>query len=118
MTVIYHDPNSLDSNACLEVLKTTENNLEIINIVDNPMNEEKLLEIIKLLNIKAYELIRTDSSIWTEHFQHLINHEDDYDDIEYIKMMTEFPILIQPPIVINKNKAFIGSPPEAIHNII
>ncbi len=118
MTVIYHDPNNLDSNSCLEILKTTKVKLEIINIIDNPMNEEKLLEIIKLLNIKAFELIRTDNYIWTEHFQHLINHEDDYDNIEYIKMMTEFPILIQLPIVINGNKAVIGRPPEKILKII
>ena len=118
MTIIYHDPNSLDSNTCLEVLKATEDNLEIINIIDNPMNEEKLIEIIKILNIKAFKLIRTDNSIWKEHFQHLINHEDDYDDIEYIKMITEFPDLIQLPIIVNNNNAFIGCPTEAIPHII
>ena len=42
----------------------------------------------------------------------------DMSDKEIIMLMISFPILIQRPIVISKDKAILGRPPEKVNNII
>ncbi|MFD2541650.1 ArsC/Spx/MgsR family protein [Lacinutrix gracilariae] len=118
MILIYHNPESSDSIECLNILKKIKKRHKVIRHIDNPLTERKLKRIVKLLNIKPIQLIRTDASIWKDHYQDLVTDVDDFEDIEYIKMMTEFPTLIRIPIVINGDKAAICNPPEKILSLL
>ncbi|MCL4121852.1 UNVERIFIED_CONTAM: hypothetical protein GTU68_022419 [Idotea baltica] len=118
MILLYHNPDSIESMACLNLLKKVKQKYRIIKYIDNPLTERKLKRIIKLLNIKPLALIRTEDDLWKEHFQALVKNEDDFDDIEYIKMMIEFPTLIRRPIIINGDKAIIGKPPRKVLDIL
>ncbi|WP_299887771.1 ArsC/Spx/MgsR family protein [uncultured Lacinutrix sp.] len=118
MIVIYHNPESEDSNKCLEILETSKHNHEIIKYQDKPLDQIKLQKIIKVLNVSPIEIIRTNDSLWKEKFQHLIDSGVEFSEKEYIEIMIEYPELIERPIIINGQKAVIGKPPKKIFEII
>ena len=113
MIVVYHNPRCSKSRETLEILETKKANYKIIKYLDIPLSEEKLGKIIKLLNIKPIELVRTNEKLWKEEYKHL-NFTDD----ELVKVMAKYPQLIERPIVINGDKAVIGRPPKRILDII
>ena len=43
---------------------------------------------------------------------------DHMTDIEIINTLVRYPILIERPILVTKNKAILGRPPELIENIL
>lgn len=69
--------------------------------------------IIDLLDITPIELIRKNEAIWKDHYKGKILGDD-----EIIYLMIEHPKLIERPIVINKQKAIIGRPPENIKQVL
>jgi len=85
MILIYHNPDSIESIACLKLLKKVKQKYRIIKYLDNHLTERKLKRIVKLLNMTPLELIRTEGTLWKEHFESLVKNEDDFDDIEYVK---------------------------------
>ena len=118
MILIYHNPESIESIECLNIIKKTKKRHKVIKYIDNPLTERKLKRIVKLLNIKPIQLIRKEASIWKDHYQEVVSNLEDFEDIEYIKMMTEFPSLIKIPIVINGDKAIIVKSPETLKSIL
>ena len=111
---IYHNPRCSKSRQTLELLK--ENNIEpeIILYLENPPSEEKLTELIDLLGINPRDLLRKGEEEYKAH--NLKDESIKGEDI--IKIMTENPKLIERPIVISKNKAIIGRPPENVLKLI
>ena len=111
---IYHNPRCSKSRQTLELLK--ENNIEpeIILYLENPPSEEKLTELIELLGINPRDLLRKGEEEYKAH--NLRDESIKGEDI--IKIMTENPKLIERPIVISKNKAIIGRPPENVLKLI
>jgi len=111
---IYHNPRCSKSRQTLELLK--ENNIEpeIILYLENPPSEEKLTELIDLLGINPRDLLRKGEEEYKAH--NLRDESIKGEDI--IKIMTENPKLIERPIVISKNKAIIGRPPENVLKLI
>ena len=107
---IYHNPRCSKSRQTLELLK--ENNIEpeIILYLENPPSEEKLTELIDLLGINPRDLLRKSEEEYKTH--NLRDKSLKGKDI--IKIMSENPKLIERPIVISKNKAIIGRPPENV----
>ena len=66
--------------------------------------------ILAMLNIPARDLLRRGEPEYK-----LLNLADpDVSEIDIIKAMTEYPRLIERPIVIKDGKAVIGRPPEKI----
>ena len=111
---IYHNPRCSKSRQTLELLK--ENNIEpeIILYLENPPSEEKLTELIDLLGINPRDLLRKGEEEYKAH--NLRDESIKGEDI--IKIITENPKLIERPIVISKNKAIIGRPPENVLKLI
>ncbi|MGY3794565.1 arsenate reductase (glutaredoxin) [Aquimarina sp. 433] len=113
MTTIYHNPRCSKSRQCLAILEDKKEDLEIIKYLDTPLTENKLKDIINLLNIKPIELVRTNETIWKQEFK-----GKEIKDDELIRIMVNHPKLIERPIVIKNNKAIIGRPPEKVLDIL
>tara|TARA_B000000557_G_C20722793_1_gene420910 strand:+ start:150 stop:506 length:357 start_codon:yes stop_codon:yes gene_type:complete len=107
---IYHNPRCSKSRQTLELLK--ENNIEpeIILYLENPPSEEKLTELIDLLGINPRDLLRKGE----EEYKTYNLRDESLKGKDVIKIMSENPKLIERPIVISKNKAIIGRPPENV----
>ena len=107
---IYHNPRCSKSRQTLELLK--ENNIEpeIILYLENPPSEEKLTELIELLGINPRDLLSKGEEEYKTHNL----RDESLKGKDVIKIMSENPKLIERPIVISKNKAIIGRPPENV----
>ncbi|OIQ23966.1 ArsC/Spx/MgsR family protein [Lacinutrix sp. MedPE-SW] len=117
MIVIYHNPDSKNSNSCLEILETSKHDTQKIKYQDKPLDAIKLQKIINILKISPLEIIRTNEPLWKEKFEHLIKSGVEFTDQEYIEIMIEHQELIERPIVINGQKAVIGKQSKKIFEI-
>lgn len=113
MIKIYHNPRCRKSREGLQILEESGKDFEIVKYLENTPTKEELSDIIKLLGIKPIDLVRKNESIWKENYKN-----KQLSDNETITAMTKNPKLIERPIVVNKNKAIVGRPPENIKKII
>jgi arsenate reductase len=113
MIKIYHNPRCRKSREGLQLLENSGKEFEIVKYLENAPSEEELKNILKKLNIAPIQLVRKTEKIWKEEYK-----TKDLTDNEIIKAMIANPKLIERPIVINKEQAAIGRPPENILNII
>ena len=113
MIKIYHNSRCRKSREGLELLKESKREFKIIEYLKETPSFDELKSIINLLGITPLELIRKNESIWKKNYKGKELTND-----EVIRAMTEHPKLIERPIVINKEKAVIGRPPENIEYIL
>ena len=113
MITIYHNPRCGKSRECLAFIENSKQEFEIIKYLENPLTFKELEVIIKKLNIKPIELIRTKETIWIENFKGKV-----LSDEEIIQSIVDYPILMERPIVVNGNKAVIARPFENVKKII
>ncbi|MDB4851363.1 arsenate reductase (glutaredoxin) [Flavobacteriaceae bacterium] len=113
MIKIYHNPRCRKSREGLQLLKESKQEFKIIEYLKEAPSFDDLKSIIHLLGIPPLELIRKNESIWKKNYKGKELTND-----EVIRAMTEHPKLIERPIVINKEKAVIGRPPENIEYIL
>ena len=70
----------------------------------DPFSETELKKIIKMTGKKPVEILRKRDKMYKE----LDLDNNKKTDAQIIKLMTKYPGLILRPIVISKNKAFVG----------
>ncbi len=70
----------------------------------DPFSETELKKIIKMTGKKPVEILRKRDKMYKE----LDLENNKKTDIQLIKLMIKYPGLILRPIVITKNKAFVG----------
>lgn len=113
MITIYHNPRCSKSRQGLAILEESGKEFKVVKYLDDNLNEEELSNIIKLLNISPIELVRKNEKIWKENYK-----GKELSDKDIINAMIENPKLIERPIVVNKEQAVVGRPPEYINSII
>lgn len=110
---IYHNPRCRKSRETLNLLQEKGNNPDIVEYLINPPSKDELKEIVGMLGISPYELIRRGEAEFKDNFK-----GKDLSDDQWIDAMIQYPKLIERPIVINNNKAALGRPPENVLEII
>ena len=113
MITIYHNPRCSKSRQGLAIVEESGKDFEVVKYLDEPLSEEKLMELLKLLNIAPLDLVRKNEAIWKENYK-----GKNLTDAEIVKAMVQNPKLIERPIVVNGKKAVIGRPPENILDIL
>jgi len=83
--------------------------LEIRKYLENPPTKNELKDVIKTLNIRPIDLVRTKELVWKENFKGKQLNDD-----QIIEAMINFPKLIERPVVIYKNKAILARPSENV----
>ena len=113
MITIYQNPRCGKSRECLAFVTNSNQEFEVINYLNTPLNFNSLTELISKLKIEPIELVRTKEKIWIEQFK-----TKKLTNTEIIEAMVQFPILIERPIAVNGNKAVIARPLELIQSIL
>ena len=113
MITIYHNPRCTKSREGLCEIENLNQPFEIRKYLDEPFTKSELEDVIKKLNIKPIELVRTKESIWIENYK-----GKDLTDNQIIEAMLQNPKLIERPIIVNGNKAVIARPKEKINEIL
>lgn len=113
MLTIYHNKRCSKSREGICFLENLNKPIETIHYLEKTFTYTELETIIKKLNSKPLELVRTKEKEWIENFK-----GKTLTDKEIIEAMLQFPKLIERPIVINGEKAVIARPTELIKSIL
>lgn len=113
MITIYHNPRCGKSRECLAFIENSNQKYEIIKYLETKFTFETLSDVLKKLNIKPIELVRTKEKIWIENFKEKMLIDD-----EIITAMVQNPILIERPIAVKGNKAVIARPFEKVNSLL
>ena len=107
--VNYHNPRCSKSREALALLQQRGIEPRIVEYLKTPLTQTELREVIKKLGIKPEGLLRKGENVFMEKFS-----DRTLSDEEWIVMMVDNPVLIERPIVIHRNRAVIGRPPERL----
>jgi len=110
---IYHNPRCAKSRAGLQYLEEKGYDIEIKKYITEGLSEPELKEIIGKTGKKPFFFVRTHEKEYIEKYK-----GKELTDEEWIKILSENPVLLQRPIVINGNKAILANPPENIEEIV
>lgn len=113
MITIYHNPRCSKSREGLGFVEDINEEIKVRKYLDEPFTKDELVEVIKKLNIKPIELVRTKEKIWIENYK-----GKDFTNNRLIDLLLENPKLIERPIVVKGNKAVVARPTEKIKEIL
>lgn len=110
---IYHNPRCTKSRQTLELIREAGIEPEIVEYLNDVPTEAELKELIQLLGIKPYDLLRRGEADFKENFK-----GKELSDDEWIAAMVKYPKLIERPIVVKQKKAVLGRPPENVKALL
>ena len=110
MTTIYHNPRCSKSRQTLALLEEKGVEFEIQEYLKDAPAKADIKDLLKKLDKKPIEIMRTKEKIITE----LNINLSELSDVELIELMLDYPILIERPIVVTEESARIGRPPESV----
>lgn len=109
MYTLYHNNRCGKSRAALAALEAQAENFTVVDYLKNPPSPEELTQLLKALNMQAFDLIRKKEAVFLEHFK-----DKNLTNKEWINVLAANPILIERPIIVFGNKASIARSPEKI----
>lgn len=110
---IYHNPRCQKSRQSLELLRSNGVEPEIVEYLKEIPTKEELKQILARLNKRPIDILRKGEPIFKEKFKGM-----EFSDEEWLQVMTEYPKLIERPIVVKGNKAVVGRPPENVLELV
>ena len=111
---IYHNPRCSKSRQTLALIQEKGIEPTIINYLDTPPSVQELTTVLELLNLEPQDLMRKKEAEYKEAGL----NDTNLSKLDQIKLMTQFPKVIERPVVLANGKAAIGRPPESVLDII
>ena len=112
--IIYHNPRCSKSRQTLAILEDKGMNVDVIEYLQTPPDAATLKTLINKLGITAKDLLRKGE----DEFKQAGLDKENITDEEIIQAMVKYPKLIERPIVVYKDKAALGRPPENVLAIL
>lgn len=106
---IYHNTRCSKSRDVCSLLEKKKVKTEVVEYLKTPPTQKELKELLKMLGMKASELVRTGEPVYKEKFE-----GKKITEAQWLKNLAEYPILIERPIIVKGKKAIIGRPPEKV----
>ncbi|WP_141050124.1 ArsC/Spx/MgsR family protein [Aliarcobacter cryaerophilus] len=110
---LWHNISCSKSNSAKDFLDKNSYEISVRDYLANPPSKVEIEDLLTKLNISIFDLVRTGEEIYKELKLESIKNEEKLIDAVLIN-----PILIQRPILVGENKAFIVRPPARIEDII
>ena len=110
---IYHNPRCSKSRDTLQLIRDAGVEPVVIEYLLNVPTKKELKELIKLLGMKPFDLIRQGEPDFKEKFKGKELSDDDW-----IDAMMKYPKLIERPIVVKHKKAILGRPPKNVKTLL
>ena len=109
MITIYHNTRCSKSREVCTILEKNKIKTEIVEYLKTPPSQDEIKELLKMLGIKAVDLVRKKEPLYLEKYE-----GKKLTEAQLIKAMAQNPILIERPIIVKGKKATIGRPPEKV----
>jgi len=113
MIKIYHNPRCRKSREGLKFLQEKEIDIEIVDYIKKGLSLVEINEIILKLHIRPVDLVRKNEELYKKELRHL-----DLTDEEWMTVISENPILLRRPVILDKHKGVIGDPVENIKKLL
>ena len=110
---IWHNPQCSKSRNAMELLEAKGLNTSVIKYLENVPTKEQIKAVLKKLNMKASQILRTGEDIYKE-----LNLKEIDDEDKLIEIMAEHPILIERQIIIKGEIAVIARPIENLEELL
>ena len=110
---LLHNQRCGKSRQCLAFLEENNKEFTIIKYLENPLTVNEIKSLLIKLEISPIELVRQKEAIWIESYK---NRQ--LSDEMIIDALAEHPILIERPIVIIGDKAYIARDEETLKKLI
>lgn len=110
---IYHNPRCGKSREALKILEEKGVRFETYEYLKEGVHKKELKDIVSKLSVPVIDIVRTNESVWKEKYKGKNLSED-----KLLNAIIADPILLQRPIVVTKEKAVIGRPPEAVLKVL
>ncbi len=111
---IYHNPSCGTSRNTLAMIRQSGEEPVIIEYLKDPPSRERLVELIRAMNIPVRGLLRQKGTPYDE----LGLDDPKWTDNELIDFMIRHPILINRPIVVTDKGVRLCRPSEAVLDIL
>lgn len=111
--VIYHNPRCSKSREAMNLLKESNCEIEVVEYLKKVPSKKELKDLLMKLGLKPLDIVRTTEPLFEKKFKN-----KKFTDVEWIQILTENPILIQRPIVVDGYNAIIGRPVEKIVELL
>lgn len=106
---VYHNIRCSKSRGVCDILAEKKVKTNIVEYLKTPPTQKELKELLKMLGMKASELVRKTEPLFKEEFEGKKTTE-----AQWLKILSQHPILIERPIIVKGDKAIIGRPPEIV----
>jgi len=111
---LLHNPRCSKSRQALQLLEEQQLNFVQRKYLEEPLDQNELMQLLEQLKIPARELMRKGEAIYEE--LNLANQ--DLSEEQLIEAIAKHPKLMERPIFIHGHRAVIGRPPEQVLQII
>jgi len=111
---IYHNPRCSKSRQTLALIEEQNIQPEIILYLESTPTAETLTALLKKLGISARELLRKGEQDYKDNKLSDTSLSEQY----LIEKMTQYPKLIERPIVVKGDQAVLGRPPENVKGLL
>jgi len=113
MIKIYHNTRCSKSREVCTILEKKKVKTEVVEYLKTPPTESEIKDLLKMLGMKAEEIVRKGEPLYKEKFAN-----KKLTEAQWIKALAKNPILIERPIIVKGKKAIIGRPPESVLDFI
>ena len=103
MLQILHNPRCGKSRVCLAFITESDVPFEVIHYLENPLTVNQLKVLLKKLNVRPIELVREKEQLWIENYKGKA-----MTSAAILKTLSQYPILMQRPVIIDGDNAVIG----------
>ena len=107
--LIYYNPDCSKCREAISLLEEKSCSFEIREYLKDPPTEYELKDLLKKLKCKAIDIVRKSELLYQEWYE-----GKTFSEAEWIRILSENPVLIERPIVISGDKAIIGRPPVKV----
>ena len=111
---IYHNPRCSKSRQALQIIKDYGVEPEVIEYLKEPLSRSELENIAKRLGLRPKEFVRKNEAEFKDN--NLAGKLEK--DSDLFEAMTEFPKIMERPIIISDLGAVIGRPPENVLKVL
>jgi arsenate reductase len=106
---IYHNARCSKSRSACALVAEQGAPAEVINYLETPPSRAELMALLKLLGLRAEQLVRTGEPVFQAEYAGRT-----LSDAEWLDALLAHPILMERPIVVRGSRAVIARPPEKV----
>ncbi|HEY6095378.1 MAG TPA: arsenate reductase (glutaredoxin) [Gallionellaceae bacterium] len=110
---IYYNPRCSKCRAAAALAAEHGYATELIEYLQTPPSREELIALLRKLDMKPLELIRTGEEVFKQLYA-----GRELSDEQWLDAMLQHPVLIERPIVVRGDKAVVARPPEKMLTLI